>query len=86
MSAQHTTHESQLRSILKTLTYRLAGTITTAAITLTVTGDVATALAIGGIEPVVKTAVYYAHERAWQHVPIGTIRRLAHWPRSRPHV
>ena len=43
-----------------------------------VTGEVVTALAIGSVEPVVKLAVYYLHERAWQYVPVGTIRRLAH--------
>ena len=70
--------ESQLRSILKAVTYRISGTITTAGITFLVTGDITTALAVGGVEPIVKLFVYYAHERLWQRVPIGTIRRLAY--------
>jgi uncharacterized membrane protein len=41
-----------------------------------VTGEAVTALAIGSVEPVVKLVVYYLHERAWQFVPIGTIRRV----------
>ena len=72
----HDTRESQLRSLIKAVTYRLTGTVTTAVITLWVTGDVATAIAVGGAEPIVKLVVYYLHERAWQHVPIGTITRL----------
>ena len=76
--------ESPLRSLLKAVTYRITGTVTTALITLAVTGEYMTALAVGSIEPFVKLVVYflhivyYLHERAWQRVPIGTIRRLAH--------
>ena len=50
----------------------------TALITFMVTGELTTALAVGSIEPFVKLIVYYLHERAWQRVPIGTVRRLAH--------
>ena len=70
--------DSQLRSLLKAITYRITGTVTTAIITLAVTGELMVALAVGTIEPVVKLVIYYLHERAWQRVPIGTIRRLAH--------
>lgn len=70
--------ESQLRSILKAVTYRITGTVATAAIAFGVTGELSTALAIGSIEPLVKIVVYYVHERAWQRVPRGTIRRITH--------
>ncbi len=73
--------ESRLRSVLKAITYRITGTITTMGLAYAVTGEAAVALAIGSIEPVVKFVVYYLHERAWQFVPIGTIRRLAHLKR-----
>ena len=69
--------ESSLRSWLKAITYRITGTLTTGLITLAVTGEFATALAVGSIEPVVKIVVYYVHERIWQRVPIGTVRRIA---------
>jgi uncharacterized membrane protein len=78
MTSQYSSRESQLRSVLKAVTYRITGTITTGLITYAVTGEYLTALAIGSIEPFVKLVVYYVHERAWQRVPIGTIRRLAH--------
>jgi uncharacterized membrane protein len=70
------TRESQLRSIIKAVTYRSTGTVTTAAITWGVTGEWQTALAVGSIEPLVKLLIYYVHERLGQRVRIGTIRRL----------
>jgi uncharacterized membrane protein len=79
MDVQATARESQFRSILKAITYRITGTITTAGITYWVTGEMMVALAVGGVEPFVKIIVYYVHERLWQHVPIGTIRRFARW-------
>lgn len=75
--------ESQLRSVLKALTYRLTGTLTTMIVTYAVTGELAVALAVGGIEPVVKIVVYYLHERAWQRVPIGTVRDRTRRMRAR---
>lgn len=73
--APPTERESPLRSILKAVTYRITGTITTALIALVVTGELTVALAIGTVEPIVKLFIYYVHERAWQLVPRGTIRR-----------
>jgi uncharacterized membrane protein len=80
LNASSGVRESSLRSILKAITYRITGTITTAGITFLVTGQIATAIAVGSVEPFVKLVVYYLHERAWQRVPIGTVRRLAHLP------
>ena len=69
-------HESRLRSLLKAISYRIIGTITTASIALVVTGDAAAAIAIGVVEPIAKIVIYYVHERVWQHVPLGTVRKL----------
>lgn len=73
--APRTERESPLRSILKAITYRITGTVTTALIALVVTGEITVALAIGTVEPFVKLVIYYLHERVWQLVPRGTIRR-----------
>jgi uncharacterized membrane protein len=78
MIALSRVRESSLRSFLKAITYRITGTLTTGLITFGVTGELTTALAVGSIEPFIKLIVYYVHERAWQRVPIGTVRRLAH--------
>lgn len=73
--APRTERESPLRSVLKAITYRITGTITTALIALVVTGEITVALAIGTVEPFVKLLIYYLHERAWQLVPRGTVQR-----------
>jgi uncharacterized membrane protein len=70
--------ESRLRSLLKALSWRVVATTTTAIIAWFITGDVATAIAIGSIEFVAKFFIYYGHERAWQLVPRGTIRHIVH--------
>lgn len=70
--------ESHLRSVLKGLTWRALATATTVIIAYFVTGMVAVALQIGAIEVVAKIVVYYVHERVWQLVPRGTIRKIYH--------
>jgi uncharacterized membrane protein len=68
--------ESRLRSLLKAISYRIIGTLTTASVVLGVTGDVTTAITIGTVEPIAKIVIYYVHERVWQLAPRGFIRRL----------
>ncbi|MBT7372180.1 MAG: DUF2061 domain-containing protein [Gammaproteobacteria bacterium] len=70
--------ESHLRSLLKALSWRVVATTTTGIIAWFITGDIATAIAIGSIEFIAKFFIYYMHERAWQLVPRGTIRHIAH--------
>jgi len=62
--------ESRLRSLLKAFSWRIVATLTTALIAYGITGEIDTALAIGGIEFFLKFAIYYAHERAWQWAPV----------------
>ena len=68
--------ESHLRSLLKATSWRMLATLTTTIIAYFITGEVETALTIGGIEFVLKFVIYYLHERAWQLVPRGGIRGL----------
>tara|TARA_B100000927_G_scaffold281428_1_gene266963 strand:- start:180 stop:368 length:189 start_codon:yes stop_codon:yes gene_type:complete len=60
--------ESKLRSLLKTLTWRITATLTTIGIAYFIIGDVSVALAIGGIEFFAKMVIYYMHERLWSKV------------------
>ena len=69
-------YESRLRSILKAFSWRIIATCTTSVIAYIVTGEIKVALVIGGAEFMVKIAAYYIHERAWQKVPLGSIRKL----------
>ena len=61
--------DSHLFSIAKALSWRVVATVTTAIIAYFVTGEVDTALIIGGIEFVLKFAIFYLHERIWLGVP-----------------
>ena len=60
--------ESKLRSLFKTLTWRITATLTTIGIAYFIIGDVSVALAIGGIEFFAKMVIYYMHERLWSKV------------------
>lgn len=68
--------ESHLRSILKGVTWRVLGTLDTMIISYLITGNWKFALSIGGIEVISKLVLYYLHERAWQLVPRGTVRKI----------
>lgn len=68
--------ESRTRSFLKAVTYRITGTVTTALLVWFLTGELAVAMAVGAVEPAVKIVIYYLHERAWQLVPRGAVRRF----------
>ena len=68
--------ESHIRSILKTFTWRILATTTTVTIAYFIFGDIENALKVGGIEFFAKMVIYYLHERAWQALPYGAIRRF----------
>ena len=72
--------ETNARSLLKALSWRVIATLTTILIAWRVYRDIKPALAIGGIEFIAKFFVYYGHERLWQLIPRGTIRRTANNP------
>jgi uncharacterized membrane protein len=68
--------ESHLRSALKGFTWRIIATTTTVLIAYAITGEVDTALSIGAIEFVGKIFIYYLHERIWQAIPKGGVRKF----------
>ncbi|UNY97210.1 DUF2061 domain-containing protein [Zhouia spongiae] len=55
-------------SILKTISWRVIGTIDTMIISYILTGSFTVALGIGSIEVVSKMILYYFHERAWNKI------------------
>ena len=59
------------RSIAKTISWRLVGTLDTIIISWIITGEIAMALSIGSIELVSKMLLYFFHERAWNKVKWG---------------
>ena len=64
-TATKSTQPTHLHSLAKAFSWRLVATATTALITYAITGEIDTALLIGGIEFFVKIGIYYLHERLW---------------------
>ncbi|APS37527.1 MULTISPECIES: DUF2061 domain-containing protein [Salegentibacter] len=65
------TSEKPLRSILKTVSWRIVGTVDTIVISWVLTGEIETALAIGSVELVTKMILYFGHERLWNMISFG---------------
>jgi len=59
------------RSFIKSLTYRIFGTITSWAVVYIITNKGSLASLIAFWETVVKVAVYYWHERVWDKIQWG---------------
>ena len=62
--------DSNLKSILKTVSWRIVGTVDTIMISYFITGEVSLALSIGSVEVFSKIVLYYFHERAWSSVKL----------------
>lgn len=56
---------SYKRHILKTISWRIIGTLDTMVISWIITGSWKWGLAIGGVEVITKMVLYFLHERAW---------------------
>src|SRR4051794_17448813 len=63
--------EKHARSLVKAISWRTTGTIDTFVISYFVTGKVALASAIAGVEVITKICLYYFHERVWSAIPWG---------------
>jgi len=63
--------EKLKRSIAKTVSWRVIGTLDTVLISWLITGTLALAFSIGAIELVSKMALYFFHERAWNNIKWG---------------
>lgn len=71
MRGRYAFMESHVRSIAKALSYRILGSLTTAAIVFVVKGDVAVAAGAGLADGFLKLALYFIHERIWNHISFG---------------
>ena len=60
-----------LRSLVKTITWRIVATADTFLISWVITGHISLASAIAGIEVVTKMAIYFVHERVWERIKWG---------------
>lgn len=63
--------ETQTRSVVKALTWRILGTVATTALVFIFTRKFSLSLAVGGLEFVSKIGLYWFHERAWDRLRFG---------------
>jgi uncharacterized membrane protein len=65
------------RALIKTLTYSLMHLAVAITVAYALTGNLAIALGIGMIEPLVQTVAYSIHERIWERWhPYTLVRQL----------
>lgn len=63
------------RHIAKTITWRVVGTIDTIILSWILTGNLKIGVAIGGLEVLTKSLLYFLHERAWyKWIKFGIIK------------
>ncbi|MEX0290789.1 MAG: DUF2061 domain-containing protein [Flavobacteriaceae bacterium] len=67
--------ESQKRHVLKTISWRIIGTLDTMILSWIITGNPMMGLKIGLLEVITKMVLYYLHERAWYRINFGLERR-----------
>lgn len=57
--------DSSLKSVLKTVSWRIVGTLDTLIMSYLITGESKTAFSIASVEFFSKMVLYYLHERIW---------------------
>ena len=67
---------SQVRSLLKAISWRFVASLDTMILVYLITGSLEAGVAIGAIEICTKIFIYYFHERLWDKVQIKVIRRV----------
>lgn len=68
---QNVSSEKTIRSIAKTISWRIIGTLDTIAISWIITGELTIAFLIGSIELITKMILYFGHERMWNAIKWG---------------
>lgn len=57
--------ERNTRILLKAISWRVLGTLTTMGVTFSITNNLNVAGTVGAFEFFAKTALFYAHEKLW---------------------
>lgn len=66
---------TKARSLVKSLSYRIFGTVTSWAVVFVITGKGSLATLVAFWETIIKIGVYYWHERIWDKVPWGRMTK-----------
>ena len=63
--------DKHYRSLVKSISYRITGSLYTFLISYLIIGKVGLALSIGLVELFTKIFLYYLHERIWDRISFG---------------
>ena len=63
--------ESSLRSVIKSISWRVIGTLDTLVVSYFVTGEVVLATSIASVDFLTKMVLYFFHERFWNRIKWG---------------
>lgn len=63
--------EKPIRSIVKSISWRIVGTLDTIVISWIITGTLSLAFSIGLVELATKMVLYFFHERIWNRINWG---------------
>jgi uncharacterized membrane protein len=63
--------DKPIRSVVKSISWRILGTLDTILIAWFITGTLHVALSIGSIEWITKMILYFFHERTWNAIKWG---------------
>ena len=66
--------EKAYRSIIKSLSWRITGTVDTIIVSWLISRKFTIAISIGFVECFTKMFLYYFHERLWNRVKFGRIK------------
>lgn len=73
----HGVGPTQIRSLVKGISWRVVGTVDTIFISYLITGHLTNAVTIGGFEVFSKIVLFYLHERVWGKLKWGRIIKPA---------
>ena len=65
------TTDSHKRSLLKSVSWRITGSLDTLVLCYFLTGSLEMAASISATEVLTKIVLFYGHERVWLRVPFG---------------
>ncbi|TNF69976.1 MAG: DUF2061 domain-containing protein [Gammaproteobacteria bacterium] len=72
--------DTHYRSLLKAISWRIISVIFTTLISWIITGSFKIAISIGIIDVAVKIFLFYFHERIWQRIKLGKMKRKPYPP------
>ncbi len=67
---------NSIRSLVKSISWRIWGTLDTIFISIIICGNIKHAFAIGIFELITKTSLYFVHERLWAQIKWGRIETV----------